>query len=106
MRSSWYDEDSGPYPDRRPGEARPPIQDRNTEQVEDAVEEIDQGALSRSRSDSHLYKSSSEQSIARSRGGTLSRATSTQSMRIEEEIEDLLEGTAQQDPAMREFMRI
>ena len=62
--------------------------------------------LSRSRSDSALYKSSSEQSIARSHGETLTRATSTQSMRIEEEIEDLLEGTAQQSLSMREFLRM
>lgn len=50
----------------------------------------DPNALARSRSDSALYRSSSSQSLLRSRSGTLSKSTSTQSMRIEEEDEEVL----------------
>lgn len=48
----------------------------------------DPNALARSRSDGALYKTSSSQSISRSRCGTVSRSASTQSMRIEEEEEE------------------
>lgn len=60
--------------------------------AESNVEELDTASLSRSRSDGQLYKSSSEQSLVadrRNRSGTLSRTISTQSMRIDEEEEEL-----------------
>ena len=60
--------------------------------AENNVEELDQNSLARSRSDGQLYQSTSEQSLGggrRNRSGTLSRTTSTQSMRIDEEAEEL-----------------
>lgn len=54
-------------------------------------EAYDPNALARSRSDGQLYKSSSSQSLLRSRSGTISKSTSTQSMRIEEEDEEVLQ---------------
>lgn len=54
---------------------------------DDRVEKLDQASLSRSRSDGQLYQSSSEQSLASAR--RLTRTTSIQSMKIDEENEEL-----------------
>lgn len=80
---------SGKVP-QRPQSAMAHIKHEDTEEslnlsTDDAY---DPNALARSRSDGQLYKSSSSQSIPRSRSGTVSRSASTQSMRIEEEDEE------------------